>query len=115
MQRAQSAPPSALPPSTPPTPGHESAPQTSRRPSVMTMTPARVSLYAESRAKQASTASEWFGESVSESEVEDLSSVAPVPEEEANGVPITPRAQLPPTEGDAKARGLEIVYLWSYT
>ncbi|KAJ7469475.1 hypothetical protein FB451DRAFT_1176711 [Mycena latifolia] len=104
MQRVPSAPPSlsasSAATSDSPTPGHESAPasRTSRRPPVLTMTPARASLYhhAESRysspagsrsssrrrpepayaygvrAKQVSTASEWFGESASvpESEVE---------------------------------------------
>ncbi|KAJ7493950.1 hypothetical protein FB451DRAFT_1491511 [Mycena latifolia] len=107
MQRAPSPSSFASTPPDPPTPGPESAPaaRTSRRPPVLTITPARASLYAEGRsrysspagsrspsrrrpdpayaygvrAKQASTASasEWLGGSASEAEVED-SSGAPV-------------------------------------
>ncbi|KAJ7443294.1 hypothetical protein FB451DRAFT_1413786 [Mycena latifolia] len=158
----------------PPTPGHESAqaPRMSRRPPVLTMTPARASLYAEirysspsgsrsssrrrpelpdrymygapgmgsGRGKQASTASasEWFGGSASESDVEVEDSAVPEVEgevrisvssfilpaclsdthalvEQANGV-LTPRAQPPPhLEGQAKVEVLGIAFSWSDT
>ncbi|KAJ7442866.1 hypothetical protein FB451DRAFT_1190382 [Mycena latifolia] len=135
----------------PPTPGHESAqaPRMSRRPPVLTMSPARASLYAEirysspsgsrsssrrrpelpdrymygapgmgsGRGKQASTASasEWFGGSASESDVEVEDSAVPEVEGEANGV-LTPRAQPPPhLEGQAKVEVLGIAFSWSDT
>ncbi|KAJ7469447.1 hypothetical protein FB451DRAFT_354427 [Mycena latifolia] len=136
MHRAPSVSSASAPPS-PTAPGVEvasaPAPRTSRRPPVLTMTPARASLYAESRysspsgsrsssrrrpdttyaygvrAKQASAASgsEWFGESAPESEM-DVEESAVAPSDSAAAAPeevIVPAAPLPIAAVRAEGEG----------